>query len=86
MRKAQDDPMARTEAERFVGDALEATELIDSTVVEPTTGGKILLDQVAKAVEFERGTSKDPDRNTVPMRRLVITGPWMVDPDGIAAK
>ena len=84
MRKAQDDLMARTEAERVVGDELEATGLINSEVHEPTAVGKTLLDRMAKTVEFETGTSKDPDRNTVPMRRLVITGPWTVDPDGIA--
>lgn len=86
MRKAQEDVLARTEAERFIGDELEATGLIDSSANEPTEAGKRLLDQVAKAVEFERGTSKDPDRNTVPMRRLVITGPWTVDPDGLTTK
>lgn len=81
MRKATEDALARTAAERFVGE-----ELVDCQIVEELDGiepaGR-LLGQVAKTVEFERGTSKDPDKNTVPMRRLVITGPWEVDPDGL---
>lgn len=82
MRKAQEDVLARTEAERFVGDAMEAAGIIDSTVMEPAETGRLLLDHVAAAVEFETGISKDPERKPVAMRRLVITGPWVVDPTG----
>lgn len=83
MRKAQEDALARTEAERLVGGQLEDLNLIDNGEVEPTEAGRQLLSQVAKTVEFERGTSRDPDRNTVPMRRLVITTGWVVDPDAL---
>lgn len=78
-RKTQDDALARTEAERWVGEELESTGLIDSDTDEPTVAGRTLLNQIAKTVEYERGTSKDPDRNEVPMKRLVITTNWVVD-------
>jgi hypothetical protein len=85
-RKATDDVMARTEAERVLGNEMEATGTIDSTNIEPAEAGRRVLDQVAAAVEFETGVSKDPDGKQVPMRRLVITGPWTVDPDGLTGK
>lgn len=85
MRKATEDVLARTEAERQIGDALEALGLIDSSTHEPTEAGLKLLGIIGKAVEFERGTSKDPDKEVVPMRRIVITGPWQVDMDAITA-
>jgi hypothetical protein len=83
MRKANEDVLARTEAERQIGDILEAESLIDSSTYEPTAVGKSVLDALGKAVEFETGTSKDPDRQAVAMRRLVITGAWEVDPNGV---
>jgi hypothetical protein len=86
MRKATEDVLARTEAERYVGDELKALELINSSTQEPTDAGRQLLGQIAKTVEFETGTSKDPDRNVVPMRRLVITTGWTVDPNGVVGK
>jgi hypothetical protein len=79
-RKATEDVLARTEAERAVGDELEALGLIDSALNEPTEAGRKLLDQIGMYVQFETGDSKDPDKNIVPMRRIVITGPWRVDP------
>jgi hypothetical protein len=82
MRKANEDVLARTEAERLVGDEMEALGLIDSSANEPVDAGRRLLNQIGKTVEFETGTSKDPDRNAVAMRRLVITTPWEVDPNG----
>lgn len=85
MRKAQEDVLARSEAERVVGDEMEAVGLIGGDTL-PAEAGRLLLNRVAKAVEFEHGTSKDPDKNTVPMRRLVITGPWVVNPDGLPVK
>lgn len=81
MRKAQDDAMARTLAEREIGNALEGEGLIDSNTHEPTAAGNLLLGQFASAVEFERGTGRTPDGQKVAQRRIVITGAWMVDPD-----
>lgn len=81
MRKTQEDVLARTAAERYVGDQMEAAGLIDSSASEPAEAGRQLLAQVAKTVEFERGLSRDPDRKEVPMRRMVITTGWEVDPD-----
>ncbi len=79
-RKTQDDPMARTEAERGL-----AAELLNCGVVDgadlPVSAASAVLGQIGKTVEFERGASTDPDRQKVRMRRLVITGPWFVDPD-----
>lgn len=82
MRKANEDVLARTEAERQIGDVLEREGLIDSSAYEPIAAGRAVLNALGKAVEFETGTSKDPDRNAVAMRRLVITTPWEVDPNG----
>lgn len=78
MRRALDDVLARTEAERVVGDELEATGLINSSTHEPTAAGKALLDSF-KAVEFEKASRKVGDEE-LRLRRLVITGPWEVDP------
>lgn len=73
MRKAQDDAMARTAAERVVGD-----------VVAPSTDGQV--DELARtvlgefeAVQFETAVSKVGGK-PIALRRLVITGPWEVDP------
>jgi hypothetical protein len=82
MRKANEDVLARTEAERQIGDVLEREGLIDSSTHEPTEVGRKVLNALAKTVEFETGTSKDPDRQAVAMRRLVITTAWEVDPNG----
>jgi hypothetical protein len=82
MRRTNEDVLARTEAERQIGDVLEREGLIDSSTHEPTAVGRTVLNALAKAVEFETGTSKDPDRNAVAMRRLVITTAWEVDPNG----
>lgn len=83
-RKAEEDALARTAAERFVGEALEALGLVDAAPAGPTELGRALLGQVAKYVEFERGESTDPDRQKVAMRRMVITTPWEVDPEAVA--
>lgn len=79
MRKAQDDVMARGAAERMLSD------LIDEDTVSREGALQMAKDLVGefKAVEFERGTSKDPDKQIVPMRRVVLTGPWEVDPDAV---
>jgi hypothetical protein len=57
--------------------------VIDSSTHEPTEVGRKVQNALFKTVEFETGTSKDPDRQAVAMRRLVITTAWEVDPDGI---
>lgn len=82
MRKTQDDVMARSVAESQMADLLT-----DQCGVAPDDheAAKALVGHF-KAVEFERGTSKDPDKQVVPMRRVVLTGPWEVDPDGVVAK
>jgi hypothetical protein len=80
MRKAQDDVMARTDAERSVGDELEATGLINSSANEPAEAGRVLLGMF-KAIEFETTSRKVGDEE-LRLRRLVITGPWEVDPTG----
>lgn len=79
MRKAQDDALARTEAERVIGDELESSGVIDSNTHEPTEAGRRILAQIAKAVEFETITKRVGDEE-IALRRLVITGPWEVDP------
>jgi hypothetical protein len=81
-RKVEDDVMARTEAERVIGDALAEAGLTDAGD-SATEEGRTVLGLIAKAVQFEKGESKDPDRHVVGMRRLVITGPWTVDPDAV---
>lgn len=82
-RKVEDDVMARTAAERAIGDVMEATGVIDSSTNEPTEAGRLVLGELARAVQFEKATSKDPDGVVVPQRRIVITGPWEVDPDAL---
>lgn len=81
MRKAQEDPLARTVAEHHLGDALEASGLIDSTAYEPTEVGRATLKDFAEAVQFETATSRVAGKD-IRLRRLVITGPWEVDPNG----
>lgn len=81
MRKAQDDVMARTAAERLLGDRMEAEGLIDSSAIEPTEAGNRLLAEI-EAVEFEQTVSKVRGGIEVPLRRLVITTNWEVDPAG----
>lgn len=75
MRKATDDVMAREAAEALLYDRLDEQEAAD-----PRGTAKAIVGEF-KAAEFETGTSKDPDRNAVPMRRLVLTGPWVIDPN-----
>lgn len=81
-RKATEDVLARTEVEREIGDVLFEEGLIGPETDAVAVGRKVLA-ALAKTVEFETGTSKDPDRQVVPMRRAVITGPWLVDPTQI---
>jgi hypothetical protein len=78
MRKAQDDAVARTAAENVVRD-------LTHYVNEPV--GDLGKDIVGafKAVEFETISKKVGDEE-IPLRRLVITGPWEVDPNGVASK
>jgi hypothetical protein len=82
-RKAEEDVLARTEAERKIGEELQSLGLIDDTTNETAGLARELLNVLAKAVQFETGTSKDPDRNEVPMRRLVLTFNWEVDPSRV---
>lgn len=86
-RKVTDDALARTAAERAIGEILidEGFVPIEASP-EPGEMGRRVLGVLAKAVQFETGESKDPDRQVVPMRRLVITGVWEVDPDALSTK
>jgi hypothetical protein len=80
MRKATEDVLARTEAERQIGDKLEAHGLIDSVRNEPTEVGRAVVDGF-RAAEFEKTIRRVGDED-IHLRRLVITGPWEVDPNG----
>lgn len=82
-RKVEDDVLARGAAEREIGEALIAEGIASETDV-PAELGRRVLGRTAQAVQFEIGESTDPDRRKVAMRRLVITGPWMVDPTAAA--
>jgi hypothetical protein len=78
MRKAQDNAMARTATETKLADLLAA-----SGPEGPAGDGGLSVRQVLgefKAVEFETTTRKVGD-DEIHLRRLVITGPWEVDPD-----
>jgi hypothetical protein len=71
--KAQNDPMARTAAERKLGD-----------IIAPSTDGEVdqLTREVLRAfpgVEFETVIKKVGDQE-LSLRRLVITGAWEVAP------
>lgn len=80
MRKATDDVMARTAAESKLADLLDSTGMpIGNSEGGPTIVARELLAEF-KAVEFET-TSKKVGDETINLRRLVITGPWEVDPD-----
>jgi len=79
MRKAQDDAMARTQAERDLGELLTSASSEEDferaqQVARETLGA-------FPAVEFERGTGRTPDGQKIEQRRVVITGPWVVDPE-----
>lgn len=76
MRKAQDDAMARAAAESKVADLL--TDQAGAAPDDRTAVTAILGE--FKAVEFETTTRKVGDEE-IHLRRLVITGPWEVDPE-----
>jgi hypothetical protein len=80
-RKATEDVMARTEAERILAEEMSAVGVAGDE--EVLAAAREVLGQLAETVEYERGTSVDPDRKKVPMRRLVTTGPWLIDPDAV---
>jgi hypothetical protein len=82
MRKAQDDAMARTQAERDLGDLFASNGHSVGSYDEDVTAARGLLSNFP-AVEFERGTGRTPDGQKVAQRRVVITGPWVVDPDAV---
>lgn len=84
-RKAEEDVLARTAAERELGEILidQGFAPIESDP-DPAEMGRRALSVFAKAVQFETGESTDPDRQKVAMRRVVITGPWEVDPEAVA--
>lgn len=76
MRKAEDNVLARTAAERVIGD-----------LIAPSTDGEV--DGLAKGVvgafetvEFETAVSKVRGGSEVHLRRLVLTSAWEVDPNG----
>ena len=82
MRKAQEDAVARTVAEKKVGDLLAADGNVGphASIEQATTVAREVLGEF-KAVEFETITKRVGDEE-IALRRLVITGPWEVDPGG----
>ena len=86
MRKPLEDPIARTVAEHHLGDALESTGMIDSTAHEPAEVGRAVLSELAGIgayIEFETTKSKVRGGQEIPLRRLVITGDWEIDPNAV---
>jgi hypothetical protein len=80
MRKANEDPIARTVAEHELADTLGRTGMpIGNSEGGPMSASKELVGAF-KAVEFET-TSRKVGDDEVKLRRLVITGPWEVDPN-----
>lgn len=77
MRKAQDDPIARTAAENQLGDALDAA--VGDTSGDTMAMARELLGEF-KAVEFET-TVRKVGTEQIHLRRLVLTGAWEVDPN-----
>lgn len=77
MRKAQDDPIARTVAENKIADITDGYDRDGSDPVGMAEVAAIL--GAFKAVEFEV-TVKQVGDEQIHLRRLVITGPWEVDP------
>lgn len=79
MRNPKDDVMARGAAEH------KLAELLASTPDGPAGDGGLSVRQVVGelgTVEFERTVSKVRGGTEVPLRRLVITSAWEVDPSG----
>lgn len=76
MRKAQDDPIARTVAENQLADILDIEESAN-----PGSTSHVVLGAF-EAVEFEKAASKVGGKD-IYLRRLVITGAWEVDPNGV---
>lgn len=78
MRKAQENALARTVAENKLCEMLAIGDVnvgeIDRAAVKQVLGE-------FKAVEFETITKRVGDEE-IALRRLVITGPWEVDPGG----
>jgi hypothetical protein len=72
-----DDPIARTVAENQLADLLDETDEHETWFA---ASGSILGE--FPSVEFERVSVDMPD-GRVALRRLVITGPWEADPDGV---
>lgn len=79
MRKAQENALARTVAENKLCEMLAIGDVnvgeIDRAAVKQVLGE-------FKAVEFETITKRVGDEE-IALRRLVITGPWEVDPSGV---
>jgi hypothetical protein len=80
MRKAQDDPIARTVAENQLGDMFAGNGRSVGDRDSDVSAARGLLGAF-KAVEFET-TSRNVGDQVIPLRRLIITGPWEVDPGG----
>lgn len=77
MRKPTEDAIARTVAENRVADLLtEQTGVAEKDM----DVARAVLGEFS-AVEFET-TGRDVQGERINLRRLVITGPWEVDPNG----
>jgi hypothetical protein len=77
MRKTQDDPIARNVAENKIADITDGYSRDGSDPVGMAEATTILGE--FEAVEFETTISKVRGGQEIPVRRLVITGPWEVD-------
>lgn len=85
MDKPTDDAMARTVAESRFGDTIH--EYADRSYRSPNSpidhdeAVRVARDHLAvfPSVRFETVTAVDADRS-ITMRRLILTGPWEVDP------
>lgn len=80
-----DDPVARTVAENQLGDLIaEAIPTDESMVMERDEGVRYARSLLAAypSVRFETAKTliEGPGQHAVHLRRLVITGPWEVDP------
>lgn len=83
MRKTQDDAVARTVAENQLGDLLAEDGYTTGGRDQAVSVANSMLAQFADAVEFETAVSKVRGGQEIPVRRLVITTAWEVNPNAV---
>lgn len=84
MRKTKNDALARTEAEREIGDLLMGAPIGAYADSGDARRDAEFVVSSFKAAEFETVTRKVGDEE-IALRRVVMTGPWMVDPTAVKA-